>query len=104
MLSSAIQAMPLKLRIKKPNFNKTLKWIYACTIIFGMLAFLQSSFMLYKNFFSTMKQSERIFIVRGMIATQKVDIETFNAVIKNIEVKKSPCPESSGRNPFIANR
>ncbi len=104
MHSSAPKPMMLLKKIKRPNFNKSLKWIYAVSIIFSLLAFLQSSFILYRNFFSAIEQSKMIFIMRGMIATQKVDIETFNHVIENIKIKKNPCPESSGRNPFVANR
>jgi hypothetical protein len=93
--------MNLKVKFSLPKFNKSLRLIYAGTVIFSLLAFAQFTFLLYKNFFSAIDQSKTIFIMRGMIATQKVDISSFGRVVENIESKKKSCLENPGRNPFM---
>jgi hypothetical protein len=92
--------MDIKLKFRKPKFNKFLRLIYAGTVIVFLFAFVELSIMLYKNFFSAINQSESIFYMRGMVVTQKVNISSFEKVIENLEIKKNSCREKSSKNPF----
>lgn len=91
----------MKITIKlKFSFQKIVRYLYFAVAIFAAIALYSTFYFLYKNFYITITQSGELINLRGAIVDEIVDMDKYDAVIKNLEDKTKKRELGNINNPF----
>lgn len=94
-----------KLKLNLPKFVKNidyLRWLPWLLMILIFATLVYFSFFINNNYFQTKKHLEKIKQLNEKVSPVIVDIDTYNAIIKNLESKKQLIliEPSAIKNPF----
>ncbi len=68
----------------------------------GFILMIHAAFFLYHYYFGALDDSETLVQISGMIASESIDIQMFNRVLKNINNKKTHCLTKDSLDPFVS--
>lgn len=91
----------MKITIKlKISFQKIVRYLYFSTAILAAVALYLTFYFLYKNFYTTITQSDELINLRGEIVDEVVNMDKYNTVMKNLEEKAKKRELGNINNPF----
>ena len=71
----------------KISYNKIFSYFYIASALFGIIILVLVTLFLYKNFYKTITNSQKILVLRREVVTEDIDINRFDEIIKKIEEK-----------------
>jgi len=75
------------LNFLKATNGRLLLYFYSSIVIIGVIILIFATLFLYKNFYQTITRSREILVLRREVASEDIDMNKFDEIVKKIEAK-----------------